>query len=71
MKDLSYLQAFSPKILREARRVIGKGFTAEDIDKFLEVNKLPVNKKIRHLRYLPQGIRQQIIAKTHFGKKKP
>jgi hypothetical protein len=38
MKDLSYLQAFSPKILREAQRILNKGFTAEDIDNFLNTS---------------------------------
>ena len=42
--DLSYLQAFSPKVLRAARRILEKGFTAEDINKFLEV---PDRPKIR------------------------
>ena len=35
MRDLSYLQAFPSKVLRAARRILEKGFTAEDIDKFL------------------------------------
>jgi len=35
MKDLSYLEAFSPKVLRETRRILRKGFTTEDIDSFL------------------------------------
>ena len=57
MKDLSYLQAFSPKILREARRIICKGFTAEDIDEFLEK---------------PPGLtRKEMLARTKFGRKKP
>jgi len=34
-KDLSYLEAFSPKALRSAKRIIGKGFTVEDIDLYL------------------------------------
>ena len=58
MKELSYLQAFSPKILREARRILSKGFTAEDIDSFLE--RTPEN-----------GTRKEMLAKTKFGKKKP
>jgi len=56
MKDLSYLQAFSPKILREARRIICKGFTAEDIDKFLEPSKLT---------------RKERLTRTKFGRRKP
>jgi len=35
VRDLSYLQAFSPKSLREARRILKEGFTAEDITTFL------------------------------------
>ncbi|GAJ24751.1 unnamed protein product [marine sediment metagenome] len=35
-KDLSYLNAFNPKILREARRIINHGITVEDIDEFLK-----------------------------------
>jgi len=66
MKDLSYLQAFSPKILRETRRVIAKGFTAEDIDEFLEK---PI--EFKPSRRIPKAIRKQIISKTKFGKKKP
>ena len=36
MRDLSYLQAFDPKAIRSARRIIAKGFTVEDIDEYLE-----------------------------------
>jgi len=57
LKDLSYLQAFSPKILREAKRVIAKGFTVEDIDRFLGTP--------------PKMDRKEILAKTRFGRKKP
>ena len=39
MKDLSYLEAFSPKSLREARRILNKDFTVEDIDRFLNTNR--------------------------------
>ena len=35
MKDISYLQAFSPKVLKGARRILRKGLTAEDIDRHL------------------------------------
>lgn len=35
MKDLSYLKAFNPKILREARRMMKHGITVEDIDRYL------------------------------------
>jgi len=35
LKDLSYLQAFSPKISGKARQIIYKRFTAENIDEFL------------------------------------
>ena len=34
-KDLSYLEAFSSKALRSAKRIISKGFTVEDIDIYL------------------------------------
>ncbi len=56
MKDLSYLQAFSPKVLREARRILSKGFTAEDIDKFLKNAK---------------ETRKEMLSNTKFGKKRP
>lgn len=36
MKDLSYLQAFSTKVLRSVGRILEKGFTAEDVSEFLE-----------------------------------
>jgi len=35
MKDLSYLQVFSPKTLKEAKQILNKQFTAGDINKFL------------------------------------
>ena len=57
MKDLSYLQAFSPKILRSARRILHKEFTVKDIDDFIGT---------------PSKIdRREILAKTKFGKRKP
>lgn len=39
MKDFSYLNAFSPKTLREARRILNKVFTVEDMDKFIDNNR--------------------------------
>jgi len=57
MKDLSYLQAFSPKILRETKRILCKGFTVEDIDRFLKGSSTMD--------------RKEILAKTKFGKIKP
>lgn len=36
MKDLSYLQVFPVKVIRSARMIIAKGFTVEDINKYLE-----------------------------------
>ena len=71
MKDLSYLNAFSPKILREARRVIAKGFTADDIDSFLNSNKPVIVTKRKPSRRLPRGTRKQILTNTKFGKKRP
>lgn len=47
MKDLSYLQAFTPKALRSARRILEKGFTAEDIDRFLEEPKKPMIRLVK------------------------
>lgn len=47
MKDLSYLQAFMPKVLRSARRILEKGFTAEDIDRFLEEPKKPMIRLVK------------------------
>jgi hypothetical protein len=35
MKDLLYLQIFSPKISREARKMFCKKLTDEDLDRFL------------------------------------
>ena len=35
-KDQCYLQAFSVKILKEARRILEKGFTAKDITEYLK-----------------------------------
>ena len=73
MRDLSYLQAFSPKILREARRVIAKGFTVEDINEFLAGEAEPViaTKRTKMLRRLPRGARRQILQATKFGRKRP
>jgi len=73
VKDLSYLQAFSPKILREAKRVIAKGFTAEDIDRFLGGNIEPIQatKRPKMSRQLPRGARRQILQATKFGRKRP
>ena len=36
MKDLSYLNAFSSKAIRSARRIMSKGLTIEDLDEYLE-----------------------------------
>ena len=36
MKDLSYLNAFDSKAIRSAKRIIAKGFTVEDLDKYLK-----------------------------------
>jgi len=71
MKDLSYLNAFSPKILREARRILCKGFTAEDIDSFLNSNKPVIVTKRKPSRRLPRGTRRQVLATTKFGRKRP
>ena len=70
-KDLSYLQAFSPKILREAKRILCKGFTADDIDRFLNNNKPVIVTKRKPSRRLPRGARRQILANTKFGRKRP
>jgi len=71
MKDLSYLNAFSPKILREARRILSKGFTAEDIDSFLEKQIKGEQIKVKHTRKIPKGIRKKYLANSRWGKKKP
>lgn len=73
-KDLSYLEAFSSKSLREARRILDRGFTAENIDRFLENRDGCIKNimdKAKPSRRLPRGVRKQIIANTKFGKKKP
>ena len=41
VKDLSYLEAFSPKTLRSVRRVLKKGFTIEDLDRFFGQSETP------------------------------
>jgi len=71
MKDLLYLQAFSPKILREARRILSKGFTAEDIDSFLNDKEPVIVTKRKPSRRLPRGARKQILTNTKFGRKRP
>ena len=43
-RDLSYLQAFSPKALRSAKRILEKGFTADDINAVLGQPKMPPDK---------------------------
>ncbi len=42
MKDLSYLKAFNPKIIREARRIMKHGITVEDIDRYLSGDSVSV-----------------------------
>ena len=81
MKNLAYLEAFSIKSLREARRILNKGFTVEDIDRFLEDKIEPIAtiidndttkpKKLKPSRRLPRGARRHIMANTKFGKRKP
>ena len=66
MKDLSYLQAFSPKILREARRIMCKGFTVEDIDKLIGEQYV-----VKYARKMPKEIRKEYLAKSYWGKRKP
>jgi len=39
--DLSYLDAFGSKALRETRRIMKHGTTVEDIDKYLNEDKAP------------------------------
>ena len=41
MKDFSYLQAFSPSVLKGARMILEKGFTIEDINEFLGRPRVP------------------------------
>ena len=47
MKDSSYLQAFTPKALRSARRILEKGFTTEDIDRFLKKPTEPIIRLVK------------------------
>ena len=65
MKDISYLQAFSPKILREAKRILCKGFTAEDIDKFLGKQM-----QLKPSRRIPKDTRKYFLANTNWGRRK-
>lgn len=71
MKDLSYLNAFSSKILREAKRILSKGFTAEDINNFLNDKESVMVRKSKPSRRLPRGARRKILANTKFGRKRP
>lgn len=41
MKDLSYLQVFSHKVLRVTLMIMRKGFTSEDIEAFIENHDKP------------------------------
>jgi len=66
VKDLNYLQAFSPKILREARRILSKGFTADDIDEFIGKQM-----QFKPTRKLPKEVRKQVLSQTNWGKRKP
>jgi len=45
VKDLSYLNAFDKKIIREARRIIYHGITVKDIDRYFEQLIKPVEVK--------------------------
>ena len=48
MDYLSYLEAFDPKTLRSMVRILRRGYTLEDIDKYLNRNKTPaLQPKIR------------------------
>ena len=74
MKDLSYLNAFSPKILRETKRILFKGFTLVDIDNFLNNNESVIVRPVKRAkpsRRLPRGARRQVLANTKFGRKRP
>ena len=69
MIDNSYLEAFYIKILREAQRILRKGFTAEDIDEFIG-NQFSGNKP-KHTRRLPKGVRKKAFEETRWGKREP
>jgi len=71
MKDFSYLQAFSPKILREAVRILSRGFTAEDINNFLNDTGSVTVRQPKPSRRLPRGARRQLMRETKFGRKRP
>ena len=66
MKDLSYLQVFSPKTLKEAKQILNKQFTAGDINKFLGKQI-----QIKHMRRIPKEKRRKYLANSHWGKRKP
>jgi len=71
-KDLSYLQFFTFKSLREAKRILSRGFTAKDIDTFLGNDEpMVMPKSMKKLRRLPRGAKRQILANTKFGRKRP
>lgn len=64
--DLSYLNAFNPKIIREARRIIYHGITVEDIDEFLGKPFNPVK-----IRRVPKEKRKEAFKNTQWGRRTP
>lgn len=71
MKDLSYLQAFSHKVLRESRRIIAKGFTLKDINDFLEEpDKYQMSPEVEA--ELRQSMKAaETLERMGFGQRKP
>lgn len=66
MKDLSYLNAFNPKIIREARRIIAHGITVEDIDEFLCKPVKPIK-----IKRISKEHRKATFADVQWGRRKP
>ena len=71
MKDFSYLQVFSSKMLREVQMILSKGFTLGDINNFLNDRESAIVKQPRPSRRLPRGARRQLMRETKFGRKRP
>ena len=65
IKDISYLQAFSRKTLREVKMILGKGFDLKDIDRFLEEPAAPESS-----RRLPKGYRTEYFKRVKWGKRR-
>lgn len=76
MKDLSYLDSFNPKIIREARRIIKRGITLEDIDLYLKNGRAayflrPINPDLKRSRRIPKEFRVRTFKNVKWGQRTP